>query len=87
MTSTNLFVVALVLQLLDIHWIIMGSQFVMFALVQSFIVYYKYSGIYTDFLITCAIAFTVVFFSSYQRIQVQKLSFLKSKKTQSLLKE
>ena len=33
MTGINLLVVTLVLQLLDIHWIIMGSQLTLFILV------------------------------------------------------
>ena len=85
MTSTNMFIVALVLQLLDIHWIIMGSQFILFCASLATIVYHRYSTIFIDFLVVSCGTFCIYFFSSYQRLKVNKMSFLKTKKTRSML--
>ena len=56
LTGMNLLVVTLVLQLLDIHWIMMGSQLTLFIVVQTGIVYNRFNAILIDFIIVCIIA-------------------------------
>lgn len=86
-TAANIFAVALTLQILDIHWIYMGSQLSLFCIVQSALVFFRFPNIFVDYIIVCILVNSILLFANFKTMKVAKLSFLKSKKIQSLLKE
>ena len=51
------------------------------------VVYVRLNQIFIDFCVVCVVANTYCLFFGYNRIKAQKLSFLKSKNIQSLLRE
>lgn len=87
MIAVNLFAVVLVVSLIDIHWIYMGICVACFTVWEATFVWQMVRTVFYDYLAVCFIAYGVVEYSSFQRIKNSKLSFLKSKKTQSLLRE
>ena len=65
----------------------MGAAFAAFTIEEAVFTYNRLPTIFIDFCTSLVFVYVIVFYSSYQRIKTNKLSFLKSKKTQSLLKE
>ena len=86
-TAVNIFVVVINLLLLDIHWMIMGSGLSLFFAAQTVLVYNRFNNIFIDYIVVAMICQIFVFIPTYKKLKVQKISFLKSKKIQSLLKE
>ena len=54
-TAVNLMVLALLLCLLDVHWVSMGSGLTVFCLIQTVQVYRRFNAIFIDFFVTAII--------------------------------
>ena len=65
----------------------MGGCFAAFTTWESVFVYHQLNTVFIDYVMVSMFAYSIVYYSSFQRIKSNKLSFLKSKKTHSLLKE
>ena len=69
------------------HWIYMGGALTVFCILQAVVVYIRLNQIFIDFCFTSAVANIFPMCLGYTKIKAQKLSFLKSKNIQILLRE